>query len=214
MKNSTNLKNELIFEFAAGNLNMAKSLIASTYLFLNSNEANIYKRFETYCGEELNDANQIKPKNITAEDCMQNKKIGNSTSKKNIINPINNFIINFETIKWKKIFNGFFEYSFKLSKKENAKLIKMNPGTKVPLHSHNGKEYILVLDGSFSDEYGEYSKGDLQINDSQVKHTPIASKNNGCVCLTINEEDIVFFGPFSPILNMLTFLKNTIFSKK
>ena len=43
----------------------------------------------------------------------------------------------------------------------------MDPGTSVPLHSHNGKEYILVLDGSFCDEYGEYNKGDMQINDQK-----------------------------------------------
>ena len=33
----------------------------------------------------------------------------------------------------------------------------MDPGTSVPVHSHNGKEYILVLNGSFQDEYGKYS---------------------------------------------------------
>ena len=29
------------------------------------------------------------------------------------------------------------------------------------------EEFILVLDGSFHDEYGNYSKGDIQINDQQ-----------------------------------------------
>ena len=50
----------------------------------------------------------------------------------------------------------------------------MDPGTSVPLHSHNGKEYILVLDGSFCDEYGEYNKGDMQINDQKIKHNPVS----------------------------------------
>ena len=44
----------------------------------------------------------------------------------------------------------------------------MDPGVSVPLHSHGGKEYILVLEGSFCDEYGEYSKGDIQINDQKI----------------------------------------------
>ena len=68
----------------------------------------------------------------------------------------------------------------------------MDPGTNVPLHSHNGKEYILVLEGSFSDEYETYSKGNLQINDSKVKHTPFACDKNECICLTITEEELVF----------------------
>ena len=206
MNNSTVLKNELIFQYAAGNANMAKSLLASTYLFLNSKESSILSDFEDYCGEELKNYNEIQPINLTASDCIKLKKPTESISK--IKNPLSVFINNYKSIKWKKIFNGFYDYSFAISNKEKAKLIKMEPGVKVPLHSHNGKEYILVLDGSFTDEYGEYHKGNLQINDSNIKHTPIACKNKGCICLTITEEDLVFYGPLAPLLNIMTFLKS------
>ena len=90
----------------------------------------------------------------------------------------------------------------------------MQPGAKVPLHTHNGKEFILVLEGSFSDEYGTYSKGDLQINDSKIKHKPLSCHKNGCICLTITEEDLVFFGPFAPLLNILTLFKSFFKSNK
>ena len=91
---------------------------------------------------------------------------------------------------------------------ETIKLIKMDPGTSVPLHSHNGKEYILVIDGSFCDEYGEYKKGDMQINDQKIKHLPSACDTNGCICLSITERDVVFFGKFASILNLFTFIKS------
>ena len=81
----------------------------------------------------------------------------------------------------------------------------MDPGVSVPLHSHGGKEYILVLEGSFCDEYGEYSKGDIQINDQKVKHTPVACNEYGCICLTITEKDIIFFGRYGSFLNLFTF---------
>ena len=84
----------------------------------------------------------------------------------------------------------------------------MDPGVSVPLHSHGGKEYILVLEGSFCDEFGEYSKGDIQINDQQIKHTPIASKDTGCVCLSITEKDVIFFGKYGSFLNLFTFIKS------
>jgi putative transcriptional regulator len=210
MNNSNVLKNELIFQYAAGNANMAKSLMASTYLFLNSKESSILSDFEDYCGEELKNYNEIKPINLTASDCIKVKKSTESISK--IKDPLSIFINNYKSIKWKKIFNGFYDYSFPISNKEKAKLIKMKPGVKVPLHSHNGKEYILVLDGSFTDEYGEYHKGSLQINDSNIKHTPVACKDKGCICLTITEEDLVFYGPLAPLLNIMTFLKS-YFSK-
>lgn len=208
MKNLSALKNELIFEYASGISSLTKSFMASTYLFLNSEKKTEYTQYENYCGEELKQATKIQPVNLRPEDCF--KEINNN--KKNVFNsPINDFIKNLQNLKWNKVFTGFYEHSIKLSDKESAKLIKMDPGAKVPLHSHNGKEYILVLEGSFNDEYGQYSKGDLQINDFKIKHTPIACKENGCICLTITEKDLVFYGPFSPILNILTFIKTLIF---
>ena len=210
MKNSSTLKNELIFHYAAGTTSIAKSLMASTYLFLNSHESQIYQKFEKYCGEELKKSPLIEPTNLKAEDCIKSITREKEKIEVNNNNPINKFITSYSSLKWKKIFKGFYEYSLNLSKKDSIKLIKMNPGTSVPLHSHNGKEYILVLEGSFNDEYGNYSKGSLQINDSNVKHTPIANDKNGCICLSITEKQLVFYGPFAPILNLINFFKSLL----
>jgi putative transcriptional regulator len=215
MKNSTVLKNELIFQYAAGTASLPKSLMASTYLFLNSRESIICKEFEEYCGEELKNTALIKPEKLIAEDCISEPtKINNlfETISLEPVNPVIELIDNLKDIKWNKVFSGFYEFSFNLSNKEKTKLIKMDPGARVPLHSHNGKEYTLVLEGSFSDEYGHYTKGNLQVNDSMIKHTPIACNKEGCICLTLTEKELVFFGPFAPILNIITFLKS-LFSK-
>jgi len=208
MKNSSALKNELIFHYAAGTTSIAKSLMASTYLFLNSHETQIYQKFEKHCGDELKKSPLIKPTNLRPEDCIKALTPEKEKIEVNNNNPINKFISSYSSLKWKKIFKGFYEYSLNLSKKDNIKLIKMNPGISVPLHSHNGKEYILVLEGSFNDEYGNYAKGSLQINDSAIKHTPIASEKYGCICLSITEKQLVFYGPFAPILNLINFFKS------
>jgi putative transcriptional regulator len=113
-----------------------------------------------------------------------------------------------DKLKWKSIYKGFREFNIPLKDNDTIKLIKMDPGTSVPLHSHNGKEYILVIDGSFCDEYGEYKKGDMQINDQKIKNNPSACDTNGCICLSITESDVVFFGKFASILNLFTFIKS------
>ena len=213
MENSSILKNELIFQYAAGTSSLSKSLMASTYLYLNSRETSIYNQFENYCGEEFKNTTGINPKKLTSDECISKEKEIKPQKFQNK-NPIYKFIDNFSDLKWKKIFRGFYEFTFRLSENENAKLIKMNPGTKVPLHSHNGKEYILLLEGSYSDEYGTYCKGDLQINDSQIKHNPIANLEEGCICLIITEKELVFFGTFAPILNIITFIKSLISPNK
>ncbi len=203
--NGTLVKNQLIFDFASGILGPAKSMFASTYLQLNSNASKIGTTFENILGENLMDNENIHPKNLKYTDCIN----GKDTNSTPILNdPVTSFFGNLNDLNWKQVYKGFKEYNASIDDKDELKLIKMEPGVSVPLHSHGGKEYILVLEGSFSDEYGEYSKGDIQINDQKIKHTPTASKDAGCVCLSITEKEVIFFGRYASFLNLFTFIKS------
>ena len=203
--NGTVVKNQLIFDFASGILGPAKSILASTYLQLNANASKIGNTFENMMGENLMDNENIHPKKLKYTDCIAK----NETVVKNVNkDPITSFFGDLNNIKWKQVYKGFKEYTASIDDKDELKLIKMEPGVSVPHHSHGGKEFILVLEGSFRDEYGEYSKGDIQINDQKIKHTPIASVETGCVCLSITEKDVIFFGKYGSFLNLFTFIKS------
>tara|TARA_S200000501_G_scaffold360639_1_gene387976 strand:- start:353 stop:982 length:630 start_codon:yes stop_codon:yes gene_type:complete len=205
--NTTAQKNELIFGYSSGNLGKAKSLFTSMYLYLNSIAAKKASVFDNMLAQNFNEIEEIKPKNLKYTDCI--KAPGSIKQNKNTSsNPLNRFIGDLNNINWKTVYKGFKEFKISLDDNDSLKLIKMDPGTSVPLHSHNGKEYILVLDGSFCDEYGEYNKGDMQINDQQIKHNPTASNSDGCVCLSITENDVVFFGKYGSALNLFTFIKS------
>ena len=199
------VKNQLIFDFASGILGPAKSLFASAYLQLNSNASKISNTFENMLGENLMDNENIYPKNLTYTDCINNKNVKSASS---FNDPVTSFFGNLNNLDWKQVYKGFKEYTASIDDKDELKLIKMEPGVSVPLHSHGGKEYILVLEGSFCDEYGEYSKGDIQINDQKIRHTPIASNDTGCICLSITEKDVIFFGKYGSFLNLFTFIKS------
>ena len=203
--NGTVVKNQLIFDFASGILCPAKSIFASTYLQLNSNASKIGSTFENMLGENLMDNENIHPKNLKYTDCIDST---NNKPTSNIKDPVTSIFGNLNNLNWKQVYKGFREYTASIDDKDELKLIKMDPGVSVPLHSHGGKEYILVLEGSFCDEYGEYSKGDIQINDQKIKHTPIASKVTGCVCLSITEKEVIFFGKYGSFLNLFTFIKS------
>ena len=205
--NSTAQKNELIFGYSGGNLNEAKSLFVSMYLHLNSLAAKKASIFENILADNLNDINEIRPQKLKYTDCIKYPSSSKTMLSKSK-NPLSNIIGDLQKIDWKSVYKGFKEYSLPFNGKDSVKLIKMDPGTSVPLHSHNGKEYILVLEGSFCDEYGEYHKGDMQINDQKTKHNPTACKNDGCICLSISENDVIFFGKFGSILNLFTFIKS------
>ena len=205
--NTTAQKNELIFGYSSGNFGEAKSLFTSMYLYLNSFAAKKASIFDNMLAQNFSELEGIEPKKLKYTDCIKN-----DNSKKQIINlpdnPLNRIIGDLNNIDWKNVYKGFKEFKVPVNDNDSVKLIKMDPGTSVPLHSHNGKEYILVLDGSFCDEYGEYNKGDMQINDQQIKHNPTACKSSGCVCLSITENDVVFFGKFGSALNLFTFIKS------
>jgi len=205
--NTTAQKNELIFGYSSGKLGEAKSLFTSMYLYLNSFAAKKASVFDNMLAHNFNELEGIGLKKLKYTDCIKSsnskKQSGNSS-----LNPLTNLIGNFNNVDWKSVYNGFKEFNIPVNDSDSVKLIKMDPGTSVPLHSHNGKEYILVLDGSFCDEYGEYNKGDMQINDQKIKHNPTACKSNGCVCLSITENDVVFFGKFGSALNLFTFIKS------
>ena len=205
--NTTAQKNELIFGYSSGNLGEAKSLFTSMYLYLNSVAAKKASIFDNMLAQNFNELDGIGLKKLKYTDCIKNSdsKIQNNSLANN---PLSRIIGDLNHIDWKTLYKGFKEFKIPINDNDSVKLIKMDPGTSVPLHSHNGKEYILVLDGSFCDEYGEYNKGDMQINDQQIKHNPTACNSSGCVCLSITENEVVFFGKFGSALNLFTFIKS------
>ncbi len=205
--NGTVVKNQLIFDFASGSLGYSKSIFTSTYLHLNSKASQISNTFESLLGDNLLENDGIKTKNLKYTDCMTQAE-SNITNISNDINPLTKVVGPIDKIKWKQVYRGFKEYDPKIDDKDELKLIKMDPGASVPVHSHGGKEYILVLEGSFNDEYGHYKKGDIQINDQKIKHTPVACDKDGCICLAITERDVIFFGKYGSIFNLFTFIKS------
>ena len=205
--NGTLVKNQLIFDYAAGSLGFSKSVFASTYLYLNSKASNINSTFEAMLGDDLLNNDNIPVTKLKYTDCLKNEK--NDTNENYTdASPISKIVGPLNQIKWKQVYKGFKEFTPKVSDENELKLIKMDPGASVPLHSHGGQEYILVLSGSFCDEYGNYNKGDMQINDQKIKHTPVACKDEGCICLTITEKEVIFFGRFGSFLNLFTFIKS------
>ncbi|MDC0625122.1 cupin domain-containing protein [Alphaproteobacteria bacterium] len=205
--NTTAQKNELIFGYSSGKLGEAKSLFTSMYLYLNSIAKKKALVFDNMLAENLSELKDVKLTKLKYTDCIQasSSKKSNENSS---INPLSRLVGNLNNVDWNSVYKGFKEFNIPVNDSDSVKLIKMDPGTSVPLHSHNGKEYILVLEGSFCDEYGEYKKGDMQINDHQIKHNPTSCNSDGCVCLSITENDVIFFGKFGSVLNLFTFIKS------
>ena len=60
-------------------------------------------------------------------------------------------------------------------------LVRYEPNAAFPSHDHPDGEEILVLDGVFSDEHGDWPKGTYLLNPEGFRHRPFSK--NGCLLL-------------------------------
>lgn len=60
-------------------------------------------------------------------------------------------------------------------------ILRYEPGARVPLHLHAGLETIMVLDGTQSDENGDYHAGAVVTNAAGTRHSVWST--DGCSVL-------------------------------
>jgi putative transcriptional regulator len=80
-------------------------------------------------------------------------------------------------------------------------LLKIKPGGRIAKHRHLGNEYTVVLTGAFSDEDGVYRAGDFLLKDGNDSHSPVATRDAECICLTLQEAPLQFTGWLFKLLN-------------
>jgi putative transcriptional regulator len=69
----------------------------------------------------------------------------------------------------------------------NLVLLRIPEGRALPMHSHSGSEYTLVLKGAFADASGVYRAGDLIEETEETDHSPIVEMGEECICLAAIE---------------------------
>ena len=97
-----------------------------------------------------------------------------------------------ESIPWKSIGGGVSHFTVVTGDEGKAHLLKIPPGKPVPEHGHNGREITLVLMGSFEDELGSYSRGDMQDVDEEIVHRPVAGGLEDCICFAVTDSPLEF----------------------
>ncbi|PKF63354.1 hypothetical protein CW745_00420 [Psychromonas sp. psych-6C06] len=107
----------------------------------------------------------------------------------------------FEHLKWTGF--GAISRARVISDEENvrASLLHIKEGGEIPQHQHKGYELTLLLDGSFTDEHGTYSKGDFMLLSGEINHSPKTDK--GCLCYTVQDAPLHFISGMSKVLNPL-----------
>ncbi len=198
MRLSHHLDEITLMAYAAGSLPRALLVVAESHL-----------EFCSHCRTELNAAQQIggallaaiEPRSVSA-DCKADvlNKIGSATIHRlGSARPLRDNDMplalqrilkrdNFDDIPWQTAAPRV--QMFKLPKFEGEEgffgLLKIAPGAQMPTHSHGGTELTLVLSGSYHDELGQFSRGDIADHDESVEHRPTVTGDEACICLVAN----------------------------
>ncbi len=73
-----------------------------------------------------------------------------------------------------------------------ARLLRIQPGLAVFNHGHSGQELTLVLQGSYRSGGQQFLRGDLEVADDSVEHAPVAGSEAVCICLAVTEAPLRF----------------------
>ena len=71
-------------------------------------------------------------------------------------------------------------------------LLRYQPGASVPCHLHTGLETVIVLEGTQSDERGDYPVGSVILNPEGTTHAVWST--DGCVVLIQWQRPVEFLG--------------------
>lgn len=206
---------DILMSYAAGNTSPEVSLVVASHLTVCSKCREDVATYEKLGGHIIENADVVSVNPDTISNIFD--KIDNSVDMENDQPISKNFFDgiprvlqkylpsgNTLTENWKKALTGFKYFDINIGDSSSVvKMLSIPPGKKLPHHTHSGTEFTLVLQGGFKDETGSYDAGDVAIVDEKDSHTPIADKNEGCVCLVVYEGSLKFKGLFGPVLNYL-----------
>ncbi|MEM6563423.1 MAG: ChrR family anti-sigma-E factor [Pseudomonadota bacterium] len=195
------LNDAVLMAYSAGTLPEAFNLIVASHLsFCDACRARA-ESFDALGGEILNQSDHAQLSGSSLSDTLALIDGGavaeakpNITYSSGVLpQPIQDYVGgDLDSVKWKPIGMGVKQAILPTSKEATARLLLIPAGVAMPDHGHHGTEMTLVLKGAFEDDDGYFARGDIEIADSDMHHTPVADIHEDCVCLAVADAPLQF----------------------
>jgi putative transcriptional regulator len=105
--------------------------------------------------------------------------------------------------RWRLVFVGLETVRIPRFGEVRSRLMRIAPGRAMPRHTHQGNELLIVLNGGYTDQTGDYERGDVAYGDAGLVHKPRADAERGCLCFSVWDAAPRMVGPLAPLLNWL-----------
>ncbi|SMX39359.1 ChrR family anti-sigma-E factor [Maliponia aquimaris] len=191
------LTDDLIMGYSAGLLPEAVNLVIATHVSLCDECRAAVEAHDAVGGAVLDTAEGV----AVSEDCLQGalvlirgmepepaRREIRVASDPVLPAPLLDYIGgSLDAVKWRPIGMGVKQAILKTSPDATARMLYIPAGTAMPDHGHRGLELTLVLKGAFHDDEGYFARGDIEIADASLNHTPVADIAEDCICLAVTD---------------------------
>jgi len=199
---------ELLMEFTAGQKHDPLGILVACHLETCRECQNRARVFEQLGGEILEESSPTPVSDRLLKSILNHlddapKATPEVQGDSRIPRPLRRFVPSFyDRLPWKGMSKNIKEFTLPFSNKEyTAKFYKIAAGKELPVHTHKGNEFTLVLSGNFSDDAGKYNEGDFILADTSTHHQPRAGMEEDCICFAVMDAPLKFTGFFGRMLN-------------
>jgi putative transcriptional regulator len=197
------LTDDLLMGYSAGALPEAFNVVVATHISLCDECRARLASFDAVCGAVVESADTVAmgAGSLAAVMAMMNAApdaiIEAPAPRTSSIfpTPLLEYVTgSIDDVKWRKIGGGVSQAILTTSKDATVRLLRIPAGTAVPDHGHRGTELTLVLQGAFKDEVDRFGKGDIEVANEDLQHTPVAEDGMDCICLAATDAPLKFNG--------------------
>lgn len=196
------LSDQLLMAYAAGQLPEAFNLVVATHVSLCDECRARSASFDAVGGALLEEAEEISMgEDALARTLARIEGLPQATRSEPLRGagifpaPLVDYVGgDLSAVRWRKVGGGVKQAILPTGKVATARLLYIPAGTAVPDHGHRGMELTLVLQGAFADENDRFGRGDIEIADEEMEHTPVALAGEDCICLAATDAPLRFRG--------------------
>lgn len=199
------LTDDLLMAYSAGGLSEAVNLIVATHISMCDDCRAALESYEAIGGAVLDtcEAAAMSKDSLTAvldmihaQDSAEAQRTPPIRIKDSVLPaPLCDYVAGgLDGVKWRPVGMGVRQAILPTSSEARARLLYIPAGTAIPDHGHRGLELTLVLQGAFQDEDGYFARGDIEIADEDLQHTPVADISEDCICLAVTDAPLRFKG--------------------
>ncbi|MCX5495691.1 ChrR family anti-sigma-E factor [Kaistia dalseonensis] len=200
---------ETLLAYAAGTLRAPEAAVVATHLAFSRSGRDWVRTLQRVGGQLLDEL----PTSAMSPDALQRvmARIDADGGEAVMPAPLNDMLELPEPLRryplgpWRWLGRGTRVRSVGVPRDGDCRVIlfKIDPGRKMPQHSHAGVELTCVVSGSYSDEAGRFGPGDFEEADEETNHRPIVDSDVPCICVVALDGQIRLQGVLGRLLQPL-----------